>query len=41
MDRYWVKTSSLVEKLIDQTIFFDTIYFKEGWFTGKSELQLI
>jgi hypothetical protein len=40
MDRYWVKTSTLMEKIIDQTIFFDTVYFKDGWFTGKSNLPV-
>ncbi len=40
IDRYWVKSSSLMEKLIDQTVFFDTAYFKDGLFTGKSVLPI-
>ena len=29
-----------MEKVIDQTILFDTIYFNGDWFTGKSELPI-
>ena len=40
MDRYFSKATILMERLIDITIMFDTVYFNEGWFTGKSRLPV-
>ena len=40
MDRYFTKGTVLMERLIDITIMFDPVYFKDGWFTGVSKLPI-